>query len=201
MGLFGTLGSLAGLIPGIGTAIGTGLNVVDTLTSKKKSTNAPWYETAIGAAGEVIGGIAGKDKGYSPEEQEAAKYKYGKKEAEDRIARADAAGLKPQTPRHEYWQGLSQIAPFMQNAIMGSFSDIFGQDTLSKWGASYSPTGAGGQAPPGVPPGMPPIAPPGGGGGMPGGGKYPSEPGGGGRPMPPWMEPGRGQGGGAGRMF
>ena len=77
----------------------------------------------------------------------------------------------------------------MQNAIMGSFSDIFGQDTLSKWGSSYNPAGAGGQAAPlGMqpPPGpSAPIAPPGGG----------ME-----RPMPPWMDRRGGGGRGPSRM-
>jgi len=142
----------------------------------------PWA-ALIGAAGNIIGGI-GKSatEKKRPEREEAARYKYDTKAAEDRIKRAEAAGLKPTTPRHEYWSGLSQIAPFMQNAIMGSFADIFGQDTLSKWGSSYDPTGAGGNVPM-PPPGLGniPIAPPGGGGGM------PPEPGDRRRPMPPWM--------------
>lgn len=151
---------------------------------------APWVIPAIGAVGSIFSGIFGSSaKKGQPEKEAAAQYKYGKKAAEDRITRADKAGLKPTTPRHEYWSGLSQIAPFMQNAVMGSFVDIFGADTLAKWGASYDPSGAGGNAPAQLPPDA--GVPPGGGGGE--------------RPMPPWMEgrkaPGRGEGGGPGRRF
>lgn len=146
----------------------------------------------ITAGGSLLQSLFGGKGGKKKKEYQWA-YEYDKKSAEDRIARADAAGFKPQTPRYEYWKGLSQIAPFLQNAVMGSFADIFGQDTLAKWGSSYDPMGAGGNAPPQLPPGPsgPPIAPPGGGGG---GGMPPEM--GRGRPMPPWMT-----GGGRGERF
>ena len=138
---------------------------------------ANWVPAAITAGGALLSAIFGsKAKAKGEERLLEKQYEYGKQSAEDRIARADAAGLKPQTPRHEYWSGLSQIAPFLQNAIMGSFADIFGQDTLAKWGSNYNPMGAGGNQ--GVTP--PEMQLPPGPSGQPQGG--------GGRPMPPWME-------------
>lgn len=155
-------------------------------------------DPAIGASLITAGGsflsnlFGGSKKGYKPERIAKAEYEYGKKAAEDRIARAKREGLKPTTPRHEYWSGLSQIAPFMQNAVMGSFKDIFGADTLAKWGSSYTPEGGGGgTTPPQQPAGGGSIAP-GGGGGMPPLQRLPGR-------MAPWFQRPMEEGGSMGR--
>jgi len=206
----GLISGLVGLIPGMGgvgkflggaekaIAGAMGLPALDLQFGKnakgaKGEKGSPkWLETALGAAGAGLG-AATEWHGYSPEEEEAARYKYSKKTMDDRRQMLKDEGIKPTNERVEYWSGLKELAPFVQASIMGSFKDIIGEEALSKWGAGAGITPQGGSPPsgPGAP-GAPPIYTP---GPYESSGKPMPEEGYGfgGRPMPPWMQ---GRGGG-----
>jgi len=46
-------------------------------------------------------------------------------------------GLKPQTPRYEIQKDLGIFDPMIKSAVMGSFRDIFGADTVARWGMDF----------------------------------------------------------------
>lgn len=148
----GALGSIASIaLPAIGSLFGKG---------DKKGGGFPW-ESVLGAGGALISGLAGSDKGYSPEEQQKAKYKYELKLMQDRRAMLEEAGIKPQTPRFESYSKLHVLAPFLNKMIIGSFGDIMGQESMQKYGIDLGSTlqqmGANPQEPPQGGGGFPPI--------------------------------------------
>lgn len=92
---------------------------------------------------QILGGIAGGASGLAgsdqvkPEEEYEAREKYETSMMNKRRQMFREEGFKPQTPMYDTSKDLGIFDPMIKSAVMGSFRDIFGADTVARWGMDF----------------------------------------------------------------
>lgn len=120
------LGGLAGIIGGALGSIfpGGGSNTLEKILA------------GIGGAASAAGAYHPPDP-IKPEEEYAAREKYETSMMDKRRSMYQQEGFKPQTPRYEIQKDLGIFDPMIKSAVMGSFKDVFGADTVARWGMDF----------------------------------------------------------------
>ena len=99
---------------------------------------------------QILGGIGGAASAMGQQDESAeekAKAEYGQREKyetsmmDKRRKMYTEEGFKPQTPRYEIQKDLGIFDPMIKSAVMGSFKDIFGADTVARWGMDFDKMG------------------------------------------------------------
>jgi hypothetical protein len=130
------IGSLVGLIPGIGTAVGTGLNVVGSaLGGEKKKTGSSLLETALPSL--IQGGVGllgGFLKGAQTEKEQKKAYETWQKSRATQFADLD----KIMGKRYRTAKDLPTIDPMLKKLLVGRMSQYVSPEQTSKWGIDFS---------------------------------------------------------------
>ena len=116
---------LGALLPAIASAAAGALGKKDNLLNQ-----------ILGGLGGLGAGL-GKEEQIKPEEEYREREKYETNMMNKRRAMYQAEGFKPQTPRYEIQKDLGIFDPMIKSAVMGSFRDVFGADTVARWGMDF----------------------------------------------------------------
>lgn len=136
--ILGGISSLAGLIPGVGTAISAGSGILSQLLggggSSKGGGGSNLLELAMPALAEGGMGLLGallSGKGKEQEmEKEFEMYKKKGGEQEQRMLKY----LKPELPRYNIEKDLGTIDPAFKKMVLGSLTDVLGSERLGRYG-------------------------------------------------------------------
>ena len=120
---------LGGLLGAIGSAAAGALGGGGGMSDLMKSI--------LGGIG-GLGSALGQEQQVKPEEEYREREKYETNMMNKRRQMYSEEGFKPQTPRYEIQKDLGIFDPMIKSAVMGSFRDIFGADTVAKWGMDFN---------------------------------------------------------------